>query len=89
MLNAVIGAAAAMLGVAMLLNLWRLVAGPGLPDRVLALDTMGANAAGLMVLLGIATRSTLYFEAALLVAALGFVGTMAFVRVVLRGALVE
>lgn len=89
MLNGVIVVAAVMLGVAMLLNLWRLLAGPGMADRVLALDTLAMNAIGLIVLLGIATRSPLYFEAALLIAALGFVGTVAFMRVLVRGRLVD
>ncbi len=89
MLNGVIAVAAAMLGVAMLLNLWRLLAGPGMADRVLALDTLSLNGIGLILLLGLATRTTHYIEAAMLVAALGFVGTVAFARVLVRGSLVE
>ncbi len=89
MLNGVIAVAAAMLGVAMLLNLWRLLVGPGMADRVLALDTLSLNAVGLILLLGLATHTTHYFEAAMLVAALGFVGTVAFARLLIRGALVE
>ena len=89
MLNGVIAVAAAILGVAMLLNLWRLLAGPGMADRVLALDTLSLNAVGLILLLGLATRTTHYFEAAMLVAALGFVGTVAFARLLARGTLVE
>lgn len=89
MLNGVIAVAAAMLGVAMLLNLWRLLAGPGMADRVLALDTLSLNAVGLIVLLGIATRTAFYFEAAVLIAALGFVATVAFARLLLRGAVVD
>lgn len=89
MLNGVIAVAAAMLGVAMLLNLGRLLAGPGMADRVLALDTLSLNAVGLIVLLGIATRTAFYFEAAVLIAALGFVATVAFARLQLRGAVVD
>ncbi len=89
MLNGVIAVAAAMLGVAMLLNLGRLLAGPGMADRVLALDTLSLNAVGLIVLLGIATRTAFYFEAAVLIAALGFVATVAFARLLLRGAVVD
>jgi multicomponent K+:H+ antiporter subunit F len=74
---------------AMLLNAWRLLAGPSLPDRILALDTLYINALALLVLLGIALDTALYFEVALLIALLGFVGTAALSKYVLRGDIVE
>lgn len=82
-------AAAILLGVAMLLSLWRLLAGPQPADRILALDTLYVNGAGLVVVFGLHTGSTLYFEAALLIAALGFIGTVALAKYVLRGHIVE
>ena len=54
------------LSLALLMNLWRLLRGPLLTDRILALDTMAINAIALIVLAGIHWSSTLYFEAALL-----------------------
>ena len=72
-------------GLAMLLALWRLLRGPGTPDRILALDTMYINAVAFIVLLGIHTGSTVYFEAALLIALFGFVATVALARYVARG----
>ena len=74
---------------AMLLNLWRLLVGPALPDRILALDTLYINALALLVLLGIALDTTLYFEVALLIALLGFVSTVVLSKFVLRGDIVE
>lgn len=74
---------------AMLLNLYRLALGPDVADRVLALDTLSVNAVALIVLLGIALGSDLYFEAALLIAMIGFVGTVAFCKYVLRGDVIE
>lgn len=74
---------------AMLLNAWRLVRGPGVADRILALDTLYINALALLVLLGIGMNTELYFEAALLIALLGFVGTVALSKFVLRGDIVE
>lgn len=73
------------LGVAMLLALWRLVRGPDAPDRILALDTLYINAVALIVLLGVRTGTSAYFEAALLIALFGFVATVALARFVLRG----
>lgn len=81
--------AAGMLVLAMLLNLWRMLRGPDLPDRILALDTLYINALALVILLGIRFRSSLYFEVALVIAALGFIGTVALARHVLRGESIE
>ena len=74
---------------AMLLNAWRLFAGPGLPDRILALDTLYMNALALLLLLGIWFDTQLYFEVALLIALLGFVSTVALSKYVLRGDIAE
>jgi len=58
-------------------------------DRILALDTMFINAIGLIVLLGIYQGTQIYFEAALIIAMLGFVSTVAYARFVLRGDIIE
>ena len=76
-------------GAAMLLNLYRLAAGADVADRILALDTLSVNAVALIVLIDIALGSDLYFEAALLIAMIGFVGTVAFCKYVLRGDVIE
>jgi len=89
MLDSVISIALFMVGLALLLNLWRLVRGPSLPDRILALDTMYINSIALLVLYGIAQKSSLYFEAALLIAVMGFVGTVALSKYLLRGDIIE
>ncbi|MGB1202147.1 MAG: K+/H+ antiporter subunit F [Alloalcanivorax venustensis] len=74
---------------ALLLNLYRLLRGPTLPDRALALDTMYINTIGLIVLYGIASDSKLYFEAAMLIALIGFVSTVAVAKYMLRGDIIE
>ena len=74
---------------AMLLNGWRLLVGPGLPDRVLALDTLYINALALLVLLGIGLDTALFFEVALLIALLGFVSTVVLSKFILRGNIVD
>lgn len=75
--------------VAMLLNLWRLLRGPGAEDRVLALDTLYINTIALVLMLSIRFDSGLYFEAALLIAMTGFVGTIALAKYLLRGNLMD
>jgi multicomponent K+:H+ antiporter subunit F len=79
----------ACIGLSVLLNLYRLLAGPGRTDRVLALDTMVINAIALIMLFGMAEVTQLYFEAALLLAMVGFVGTVAYCKFLLRGDIVE
>jgi multicomponent K+:H+ antiporter subunit F len=89
MLNFAIQAGFVMIGLAMALNLWRLLRGPDIADRLLALDTLAINAIALLVLYGIGADSTAYFEAALVVAMMGFVGTVAFAKFLLRGDIIE
>lgn len=68
---------------------WRLVAGPHVTDRVLAIDTLYLNAVALVVLLGIRLGTPLLFEAALVIAMLGFASTVALARYVSRGDVIE
>ncbi|MFZ1429869.1 MAG: K+/H+ antiporter subunit F [Geminicoccaceae bacterium] len=76
-------------GLAMLLNLYRMALGPDIVDRVLAFDTLSVNAVALIVLIGIGLGSDLFFEAALLIAMLGFVSTVALCKYILRGDVIE
>ena len=89
MLGYVIPACLAMLGAALLLAVARLVKGPSLPDRVLALDTLYINAIALIILYGIEPGTELFFEIALLIAVLGFVSTVAVAKYMLRGDIIE
>ena len=77
------------LALALLLSAWRLFRGPSLADRILALDTLYINALALLVLLGIQLDSEVYFEVALLIALLGFIGTVVLSKYALRGDIVE
>lgn len=74
---------------AVLLCTWRLVRGPHVLDRVLALDTLYLNTAALVVLLGVRGQTALLFEAALVIAMLGFASTVALARYLTRGDVVE
>jgi multicomponent K+:H+ antiporter subunit F len=74
---------------ALLLATVRLLRGPDAVDRVLALDTLYINVVALVILLGVRSRSGLLFEAALIVAMLGFVSTVALARFLGRGDVIE
>ncbi|MBA2662662.1 MAG: K+/H+ antiporter subunit F [Bradymonadaceae bacterium] len=78
-----------LLSMALLMNLYRLLKGPSTLDRIVALDTMYINSIGVIILLGIYLRSDLFFEAALLIAMMGFVGTVALSKFLLRGNVIE
>ena len=75
-----VGVALAMVGVAMLLTLIRLVLGPTLPDRVVALDLIGVLAVGMITAYDVATDQPRLLDAATVLALVGFLGTVAFAR---------
>lgn len=77
------------LSLSQLMAMVRLVIGPNVGDRILALDTMVINTIGLIVLLGISQGASVYFEVSMIIAMLGFVSTVAYARFVLRGDIIE
>ncbi|MCL5043231.1 MAG: K+/H+ antiporter subunit F [Gammaproteobacteria bacterium] len=89
MLDVVILLCLGIMSLATLLTVLRLLRGPDLPDRILALDTLYINAIALIMLLGMYLASDLFFEAALLIAVMGFVGTVAVAKHLLRGDIIE
>ena len=78
-----------VVGIAMLLGLWRLLRGPTVPDRILALDTLSVTAIAELMLFGMYLNSAIYFEAALIIAMLGFCSTVVLSKFVLRRDIVE
>ncbi len=89
MLETAIMIAMALIILALVLNIWRVVIGPDVTDRILALDTLYINSIALLLLLGIYMSSSAYFEAALLIAMIGFIGTIALCKYLLRGDIIE
>jgi len=89
MIDTAVTIAVIMLGIALPLNAWRLFVGPDATDRILALDTLYINATALIVLFGIRIGRADFFEAALLIALLGFISTMALAKYLLRGDIIE
>ena len=78
-----------VVGLAMLLATWRLLRGPTVPDRILALDTLSVTAIAELMLFGMYLNSAVYFEAALIIAMLGFGSTVVLSKFVLRRDIVE
>ncbi|GAA0572545.1 K+/H+ antiporter subunit F [Halomonas salifodinae] len=89
MLDTALWISLALVLAALALNVYRLTVGPDMPDRLLALDTMYVNSIALIVLLGLWLNTKTYFEAALLIAMLGFISTVAVCKYLLRGDIIE
>lgn len=89
MIEAALSFALGALALALALTGWRLLRGPEQTDRVLALDTLYVNTVGLVILLRLRLDSDLLFEAALVIAMLGFIATVALARFIARGDVVE
>lgn len=85
MLEIVTQFALATLGLALLIAVVRLVKGPTLPDRVVAMDLMGVLVVGLIVVLAAWTGVRATLDAAIVIALIGFVGTVAYATYVERG----
>ncbi len=89
MLSLALTLAFGAVGLSVLLTLWRLVKGPDATDRILALDTMTINAIAFILLLGMKLGTSVFFEAALILAMMGFVGTIALCKFLLGGDIIE
>lgn len=89
MLNHALDLALVLIMVSLGLNLWGMVRGPDQVDRLLALDTMNVNAVALLVIVGIRHNTLVHFEAAVVIAMLGFIATVALCRFLLRRRVLE
>jgi multicomponent Na+:H+ antiporter subunit F len=84
MLDTVFAATLTMLGLAAVLTFIRLVRGPTLPDRVVALDLMGVLIVCTLVVVAASTGEGAFLDVALVIALISFVGTVAYARYVER-----
>ena len=78
-----------ILGLAIGCTAWRLIKGPRAQDRVLAFDTLYVNVMLVTLTLGVQTGRMIYYEAALIIALLGFATTVAFAKFLMRGEVIE
>ncbi|SEF67786.1 K+/H+ antiporter subunit F [Nitrosomonas ureae] len=77
------------LAIAMVLASVRMIKGPRAQDRVLGLDTLYVNSMLQLLVFGIRTGNTLYFEISLIIGVLGFVATVALAKFLMRGEVIE
>ena len=76
-----------MLAIALLL--YRVIIGPTLPDRAIALDTIGVNLISAIAIVSIVLNTKAFLEAILILGILAFIGTIAFSKYIERGVIVE
>lgn len=77
--------AMALLGIGIILSVVRLALGPSLPDRVVALDMIGVLTVGFIIVFAIVVDQPVFIDAAIVLALIGFIGTVAFARYVEKG----
>lgn len=68
---------------------WRILRGPRAQDRVLAMDTLYADAMLLFLVIGIGNGNVFFFEAAAVIAIVGFVATVSLAKFLMRGEIIE
>ena len=79
----------ALFSVSIALSLYRVIRGPSMPDRAIALDTIGINLLSAIAIVSIVLKTKAYLEAILILGILAFIGTIAFTKYIERGVIVE
>lgn len=81
--------ALALFMVAIFLVLYRVIVGPSMPDRAIALDTIGVNFISAMAIVSIVLSTKAFLEAILILGILSFIGTISFSKYIERGDIIE
>ena len=89
MIDLILKAALVLFMLAIALSLYRVIIGPSLPDRAIALDTIGVNLISAIAIVSIVLNTKAFLEAILILGILAFIGTIAFSKYIERGVIVE
>ncbi|MEK4630269.1 MAG: Na(+)/H(+) antiporter subunit F1 [Solibacillus sp.] len=89
MIDTILKASLVLFMVAIALSLFRVIKGPSLPDRAIALDTIGVNLISAIAIVSIVLKTKAFLEAILILGILAFIGTIAFSKYIERGVIVE
>lgn len=89
MLNNILIASLVILSLAMLGCLYRLIKGPSMNDRIMALDTIGIILLSMIAVLSMLFQTEAYFDIILLIGILTFIGSTALARFIERGDVIE
>ena len=89
MIDFILKASLVLFMVAIALSLVRVIKGPSLPDRAIALDTISVNLISAIAIISIVLKTKAFLEAILILGILSFIGTIAFSKYIERGVIVE
>jgi multicomponent Na+:H+ antiporter subunit F len=89
MIDTILFISLALFMVSIALHLVRVIKGPSMPDRAIALDTIGVNLISSIAIVSIVLKTTAFLEAILILGILAFIGTIAFSKFIERGVIVE
>ncbi len=89
MINQILMLALALFSLSIAITLYRVIKGPSMPDRAIALDTIGVNLLSAIAIVSIVLKTKAYLEAILILGILAFIGTIAFTKYIERGVVVE
>ncbi|MEG0385055.1 Na(+)/H(+) antiporter subunit F1 [Solibacillus cecembensis] len=89
MINTILNMSLFLFMIAIAISLFRVIKGPSLPDRAIALDTIGVNLISAIAIVSIVLKTKAFLEAILILGILSFIGTIAFSKYIERGVIVE
>ncbi|MFS0822247.1 MULTISPECIES: Na(+)/H(+) antiporter subunit F1 [Bacillus] len=89
MFEILLNLALVFLSVSTIAYIYRVIKGPSIPDKVIALDAIGVNLVGITAIVSIILRSNSFLEVILLIAIVAFVGTVAFSKFLEKGVVIE
>lgn len=78
-----------LFSITILIAVIRIILGPSMPDRVLALDMIGVNLIAMIAVVSIILKTKAFLEVILILGILSFIGTIAFSKAIERGVIVE
>lgn len=89
MFEVIVHIALACVSIAMIGLIYRVIKGPSIPDRVIALDAIGINLIIIIALVSILLKTHAFLEIILLLGILAFIGTVAFSKYIEKGVIIE
>ncbi|MBD3109030.1 Na(+)/H(+) antiporter subunit F1 [Bacillus sp. AGMB 02131] len=89
MFNFVITFALVLISLSMLALIYRVIKGPSIPDRVIALDALGVNLIAVIALISIVLDTYAFLEVILLLGILAFIGTVSMAKFLEKGEIIE
>lgn len=89
MLDTVINITIVLLLIALIGASYRVLVGPSLPDRVMALDAIAINVVGIIATISIKLKTLTLVDIILVIGILGFIGTVSFSKFLVKGVIID